>query len=828
MLKLKKNTYKTWMAALLLGMATLPSCEKETLNVTFDEVPANTLTLNLVCSENQSSRAADNTNNEDAIHRLDIFLYPLDAEFDTPSVGDPITLTGINKNESHSFSVPLDNAVIESLFGKDEDADRVDNCRIYVIANLPAGTTLPTGNPTVNQLKSLAITGSFAQFAQVNGATTSTYQPQTDFVMDSDFTIDIETINNISVTNDQVTLDRTTHKLTGRVPLYRAASKISLEITAVNPVTLTNENNEPVYEILTDGSYRTEPNSINEEPIKWVANTTGMQVRLHDGVKNGFIDYSKQLSEAQKLEDEDYYSFYNSENQTSLDVPMVKADDETIWRHNPAFYSYSSNWGEGGSDKDPYLTLIVPWQLSTKTNSYESTYYQIPINTITKKLERNTHYKISLVVSRLGSFVEEKPEVISPSSYIIVPWQSETVNADLMDYRYLMVEEKDITIYNEEELYIPYVTSHEAEIVYETCEQMDLSLQIPDWKYATYDELNLTQKEGFIYFKNELDNDYASDTFDFSPYRITFIIRHKDEEGREKYLEKVTINQYPAIYGEAFINSDFSNYDNMGASVNNDHKGYVFVNGYQGRRSNNNLVGMDNQDYFCSARGFTNDDGSPNMYVFTVTSVEGTDYIIGDPRENTIDTNFINQTHDGGYSIWADAPALYNNDEDGKRTLQYYYATDVDYTSENTMKQSRTKNMIAPKFRIASAYAVLTYNDDGTEPRYLDYLKKRCASYQEDGFPAGRWRLPTEAEFKLIISQVNKEPATLPALYITDSKYWCAHGLGTPNENGTVDMEYITYDRNNGHSTRCVYDEWYWGSSQLENKSQFTWGDQPR
>ena len=336
MLKLKKNTYKTWMAALLLGMATLPSCEKETLNVTFDEVPANTLTLNLVCSENQSSRAADNTNNEDAIHRLDIFLYPLDAGFDTPSVGDPITLTGINKNESHSFSVPLDNAVIESLFGKDEDADRVDNCRIYVIANLPAGTTLPTGNPTVNQLKSLAITGSFAQFAQVNGATTSTYQPQTDFVMDSDFTIDIETINNISVTNDQVTLDRTTHKLTGRVPLYRAASKISLEITAVNPVTLTNENNEPVYGILEDGSFRTEKND-GEEPIKWVANTTGMQVRLHDGVKNGFIDYSKQSSKAQKLEDEDYYSFYNSKTKTPLDVPIVKADGETTWKHNPAF-----------------------------------------------------------------------------------------------------------------------------------------------------------------------------------------------------------------------------------------------------------------------------------------------------------------------------------------------------------------------------------------------------------------------------------------------------------------------------------------------------------
>ena len=819
MLKLKKNTYKTWMAALLLGMATLPSCEKETLNVTFDEVPANTLTLNLVCSENQSSRAADNTNNEDAIHRLDIFLYPLDAGFDTPSVGDPITLTGINKNESHSFSVPLDNAVIESLFGKDEDADKVDNCRIYVIANLPAGTTLPTGYPTVNQLKALSIAGSFAQFAQVNGATTSTYQPQTDFVMDSDFTIDIETINNISVTNDQVTLDRTTHKLTGRVPLYRAASKISLEITAVNPVTLTNENNEPVYGILEDGSFRTEKND-GEEPIKWVANTTGMQVRLHDGVKNGFIDYSKQSSKAQKLEDEDYYSFYNSKTKTPLDVPIVKADGETTWKHNPAFYSYSSDWGRVESpDEEPYLTLIVPWQLSTETNKFVPTYYQIPINTITKKLERNTHYKISLVVSRLGSLVEEKPEVISPSSYIIVPWQSETVNADLMDYRYLMVEEKEITIYNENELYIPYVTSHEAYILPSSIKfyQQDITGADPEWN-----EINSTNSNYFanlelvgingvrqIYYKNVLDNVYTSSTFDFTPYKVTFTIQHKDNPD---YKEEVTIIQYPAIYGEAEQNWDYSNdYNTNNGTItenttNRDgNNGFMFVNGYQNRNGNNDV------DFFLSARGVEDLSAgsySPNMYIFTVTSVQGTDYVVGDPRETNI-------TYNANSARWASAPSMASTT---KRELENYYGT------ENS---ERTRKMIAPKFRLASAYAVLYTEDDGSKD--LENLRKRCASYQEDGYPAGRWRLPTEAEFRFIMTQVNRTPATLPPMYIKGKSYWCAHGVGLVQNNGSIQMSYVARS-SNGYSTRCVYDEWYW-TDKLETpaeKNVFTWGDQPR
>ena len=106
----------------------------------------------------------------------------------------------------------------------------------------------------------------------------------------------------------------------------------------------------------------------------------------------------------------------------------------------------------------------------------------------------------------------------------------------------------------------------------------------------------------------------------------------------------------------------------------------------------------------------------------------------------------------------------------------------------------------------------------------MEGMRKRCASYQEDGYPAGRWRLPTEAEFRFIISQVDK--GTLPELYIEGYTYWCAHGLGTPDGNGKINMSYVK--TSNGNSTRCVYDEWYWGSEQLENKSQFTWGDQPR
>lgn len=809
MMKFKKHTYKTWMAALLLGMATLPSCEQESLVTTLEEAATNTLSLKLFCSESNESRSADDTNNEDAIHRLDIFLYPKTATFDTKAVYQE-TIDNLSSNESHTVSLDLTNDEIETLFGTTETT-----CMIYAIANRPDGTVWKNGETSVNQLKALTITAAFNSFNAVNGI--SVYQPQADFVMDSDFIIDGN--------NDKVTLNRDNHTLSGTVPLFRAASKISLVITQVKDVPLTD----------ADGNVQKDE---QDNDIIWTANTSGMLVRLHDGVFKSHIDNSVQPYTVQKKTETangDYFSFTNGQ-----EVKMTSVESD--WKNIPAFYSYSSDWSTG-TDEEPYLTLIVPWARSDEKNAdgkpyYQNTYYQVPISTIAKSLVRNTHYKINLVVSRLGSFVEEKPEVISPSSYIIVPWQSETVNADLMDYRYLMVEEKDITIYNEDELYIPYVTSHEAYILPSSIKfyQQDITGADPEWN-----EINSTNSNYFanlelvgingvkqIYYKNVLDNVYTSSTFDFTPYKVTFTIQHKDNPD---YKEEVTIIQYPAIYGEADRNSDYKNAST--ASGNNSNHGYVYVNGYYST-SQSSHSNLSTQDFFASAPGYSSMSASPNMYVFTVTSIYGTDYVVGDPRENSIseivdDTREYNSSSNTA-TAWIQAPALF--DGTSNRGLKYYYGTDVDMTSNTTLENSRTRNVIAPKFRIASSYGVL---HTGSEPSYdLEGMKKRCASYQEDGYPAGRWRLPTEAEFRFIISQVNK--GTLPEIYYDETTYWCAHGLGIPHENGTVTMGYYTTTENlgnnnqfaGGHSTRCVYDEWYWGSGQLENKSQFTWGDQPR
>ena len=57
--------------------------------------------------------------------------------------------------------------------------------------------------------------------------------------------------------------------------------------------------------------------------------------------------------------------------------------------------------------------------------------------------------------------------------------------------------------------------------------------------------------------------------------------------------------------------------------------------------------------------------------------------------------------------------------------------------------------------------------------------RRRCAAYQEDGIPAGRWRLPTfaEVEFIATLSSLNRIPILFSDATTTNGDhYWIANG----------------------------------------------------
>ena len=755
------------MAAALMALVLTASCLK--VDIIRPTVEEGQVSLTIKCSDiaqTRATEAGEDAYNENKINRLDVFFYAAGASDDAAAIYR-MTLTSLNATGSYTYDQRIETTVIETIFGTGSQ------CKVYAIANLPDGVAV-SDNASVNALKDTAI-----ETAALAGTVM-----QDNFVMDS-------------TGDDVVTYNSATRGITGEIKLYRAASKIALFITEVSTVPVTD----------ADGNVQKDAQG---NDIMWTANTNDMMVRLNNGVKKTHLDNT--VSPYTVVTD-DYFSFTKG-----MDRKLVA--DGSQWKQELPFYSYSSDWSADGKDQEAYLTLIVPWQKSDAPGVYHNTYYQVPINGISEDLVRNNYYKISLKVSRLGTFTEGDLATITPGTYIILDWTTNTIDADMLDYRYLVVDQKEYTIYNQEELYIPFASSHETEITNIIFAQQNIKGTTASW--TTIDSNNSNYLADLdivgsqVYFKNLLDNVYTSSTFDFTPYRLTFRIKHTGTAGNT-YYEDITVYQYPAIYGTPETNSDYNDDDQKENS-----EGFAFVNGYQNTQS-----APSGTDFFGSLTELV---GSPNRYVFTISSVEGTDYIIGDPRETTI-------TYDENSANWKVAKVLENGVvSTTTRELKYYYGTDVSdsYTTTSTNAiygsdaeaeaAERTINMVAPKFRVASGYAVLYTNGNGMNT--LENLKKRCASYQEDGYPAGRWRLPTKAEFEFMISQVNKK--TLPEIYVIDTQYWCAHGLGTPDANGNVDMEYVGRDTD-GHSTRCVYDEWYWEDKLNDTqKRTFTWGDMPR
>ena len=739
------------IVAALMALVLTASCIK--VDIIRPTVEEGQVSLTIKCSDIAQTRvteAGEDAYNENKIDRLDVFFYAAGASDDAAAIYR-MTLTSLNATGSYKYDQRIETTIIETIFGTGANANT--QAKIYAIANLPAGITLSDA-ASVNALKATAI-----ETAALAGTV-----KQDNFVMDS-------------TGDDTATYDSGTRGITGEIKLYRAASKIALFITEVSSVPVTD----------ADGNVQKDAQG---NDIMWTANTNGMMVRLNNGVKKTHLD---NITSPYTVAEADYFSFTKGKERN-----MVAYGSQ--WKQELPFYSYSSDWSADGNDQEAFLTLIVPWQKSDAPGVYHPTYYQVPINGLTEDLIRNNYYKINLKVSRLGTFTEGDLATITPGTYIILDWTTNTIDADMLDYRYLVVDQKEYTIYNQEELYIPFASSHETEIVDISFAQQNITGTTASWTTIASNNSNYwTDLEivgNQIYFRNILDNVYTSSTFDFTPYRLTFRIKHTGTAGNT-YYEDITVYQYPAIYGSFRQNSDYSQ---NGGQVNGDN-GYVYVNGYQGSSAGSGT------DFFLSANGVGGINGtySPNMYEFTITSVEGTNYVIGDPRE-------INVTYNENSANWASAVTTQSSQ---KRELSNYYGT------ENS---TRTRNMIAPKFRIASAYGALSTVEASKQ---LETLRKRCASYQEDGYPAGRWRLPTEAEFKFIMTQVNRSPATLPPMYLKGYEYWCAHGLGIIAQNGNTTVSYVTSD-NDGHSTRCVYDTWYWGDERLPNPDIFTWGDVPR
>lgn len=549
------------------------------------------------------------------------------------------------------------------------------------------------------------------------------------------------------------------NQLSGIVNLKRAAAKIDLSIT-------------DIVDQVEAGDYIWKP---------VVSAAHALNVTMKNAVTTSYVgaDWDKT------------YEYFGT-NGSTINYTFTDNSDGTYSQTHP-FYSYSSDQAKGANEA--YMVLVVPWQKYDKQNNavgdVENLYYEVPIGgRDNKRIERNYHYKVSIYVGTLGSTSKDESVTLEPE-ITVVDWSTGQIAVDIKEAKYLVVDETVVNIYNENVYDIAYASSHPVTAVITKITKPNLNtIPVSNINIATNNNTDTVQpgssitgnrnpfkvevKDGKIVLTHTLDNDRNSDSFDY--YQYTIEVKVTNTAGME---ETITYTQYPAMY--------ITPSQNSGYQVNNS-KGYVYVNGNTSVNTDWNVV---------AGSLNTGTSNSPYMYVITTTAFDDTsNYIIGDPR--------VSEISNPSYNNWTSAPSLYG---DNPRRLTYYYPTQTSKAYEN---------YIAPKFRICSGYGRL---NQGTVDN-LDEAQRRCASYQEDGYPAGRWRLPTKAELEYVGKLCAEDK--IPTLF-SNKSYWAASTAFTYNDSRGTFTE-----ANSADVVRCVYDDWYWGSEKAVPVNQFTWGDMPR
>ena len=777
-------------------------------------LPKDGIVLNLVIEEQQTkaTREGDANRNENLIgNTVDLFFYDestLDIKKEVLGAICSGTLVQIQTN-------PND---IESIFGTIAVGA---HCGVYVVANFSGSYQGTPGSRTLTDIKSSLLPAP-------NWETL----PQASFVMTGEKQLTLGNAQGSTPVYDTVNLERVAAKVTFDVTVAESGIE--------NGAWIPDTRNMSVYMV-----YAMRKATLGAETVP-VPATASMTYGSDET-----IVYSQ-------YRDKILYNTGTTKRRARgvniVDTPVYSTDHDG---NAYPFYTYPVRW-DVGSSMEPYMKLIIPWTYGNTTRKY---FYKIPFHE--NHLDRNHWYHISIDVQILGTEQADPPRV--DIHYSIADWHGSMDNATAEDItsvtsvpatviaaRYLTVPTTEYVLYDEEDLVIPLMSSHDIEVVGFNVDTDNAYKPAHIDNDANYIGTNVSIYNPFLNTLNTsavnaVHPNYANDpptavvsnsgwtitpngrtsitihhglnrnmddaNFDVAPYTLRFRIRHASET--DNYFTDVIVEQRPSIIIKPQRNSDNGEVLSSGTGRGVGHTaedGYVFVNG---TRTNSDMS---------SNRTNTNF----NMYIVETSVLPASgvlsSYVLGDPRQENAINTISGMTFTSGKDIAGGA----------NRTMSNYYpsAEDEDHSV-----------FIAPSFRIASSFGTSSYMNRNTAVH-------RCATYQEDGYPAGRWRLPTRAEivYMVTLSQKGKIPALFsPESAVKYGGYWCSSGAVFPLTDGSLEyrdlataMSMTVYTVNNqGRDqelgtgvqwARCVYDEWFWSDTTHETatKTEWTWGDEAR
>ena len=418
------------------------------------------------------------------------------------------------------------------------------------------------------------------------------------------------------------------------------------------------------------------------------------------------------------------------------------------------FYSYYSNWS---SDPDlaPYYLLTVPLKKEGETTAVNN-YYRVALTAEGSHFTANKLYDLKLGIHKLGSTTPEEPVSIT-GSLSILPWTICDDQYDLPAANYLEVSEREVHMFNITDYTISYQTSKklvkpqilEASFSYVNGATGEAKTDDIPSSSDQYPTVTVVGNQIKIQSKLPINN-------------IPKKIRFKVSNGITELDKEVTVYQYPSLFITHTMGTKSS------------------------RRPDGTLAhsGLNNKA----------------IYRITVQNPPE-DMILGFPPRET--TDFWPGYWDG--SRWV----LNGGNKTSKLT---------------TKRDAETAQMVSPSFELASqlgatgrwSYLEYGWTQDfsGWDPSWYSTNKIGafeetalcdCALYTETRIVNGKevllddWRLPTEAEIRLI-DQLQNDPNSAVNSIMTGRYYWSA------KDNAAIRLQGGSNGSTSQAFTRCVRD----------------------
>ena len=464
-------------------------------------------------------------------------------------------------------------------------------------------------------------------------------------------------------------------------------------------------------------------------------------------------------------------------------------------------YTYAHTWiNESALEKEVRLVVNIPMKYEGDGDDAqlrENNWYQIPVSE-KKVLERNTCYEVVVSVNAPGANDPSKPVELTNMTYSVQDWNEQTILVGGEDDRpvYLTLNENEMEMHNmaDDNTTLRFASSSEvhAEV-------------ISTYYYDKFGVLRSVDDQTLRQIIITPDPDLTGNIDIHSPVPTNNTIRYiKVKVFNDDQVEReVEIAQYPLEY----ITNTQSWYSYRDDFKTNDTKPTTYE--YRGDRiygislATSNISNWDGRysyEVLSWYESIRNSSGFfKSKYVSSVTDGKSTIMFYYWNSSNQRVTNDSREYNGRLYHIRLTATS--NKYTVGRPRLI------EDESNPGLMVTDPGKDnavLVSPSFMIASSLGGftlgggnLTLNDSD---KSLRVAREHCANYvevAEDGTVYDDWRLPTEAELKIIMDFQGTENADADAIdYLLNAAYYYSASGRVYNSKNNMD----------GTGVRCVRD----------------------